>query len=69
MVINIEVHMNKEQEYQAKYMVLVAWISEKTGLSEDSIEEVVNQAYDKNLRQDLEDYCNKLFDGEEVDEQ
>jgi len=48
------------QEYQAKYMVLVAWVSDKTGLSEDAIEEVVSNSYDKHLRQDLEDYCDKV---------
>jgi len=56
--------MKLEQEYQAKYMVLVAWAADKSGLSEEVIEEVVNEAYDKNLRKDLEDYCDKLFDGE-----
>ena len=60
--------MKPEQEYRAKYMVLVAWAADKSGLSEDVIEEVVNQAYDKNLRKDLEDYCDKLFDGD-VDEE
>ena len=56
--------MKLEQEYQAKYMVLVAWAADKSGLSEEVIEEVVNEAYDKNLRKELEDYCDKLFDGE-----
>ena len=56
------------QEYQAKYMVLVAWTSDKTGLSEEAIDEAINSAYDKNLRKDLEDYCTKLYEGEDVDE-
>ena len=60
--------MNLEQEYRAKYMVLVAWAADKSGLSEEVIEDVVNEAYDKNLRKDLEDYCEKLFDGEELNE-
>lgn len=59
--------MKLEQEYQAKYMVLVAWAADKSGLSEEVIEEVVNQAYDKNLRKELEDYCDKLFDGDGKD--
>jgi len=60
--------MNKNDEYHAKYLVLVAWVSEKTGLSESSIEEVVDQAYEEHMKQDLEDYCAKLFDGEEIEE-
>ncbi len=53
------------KEYQAKYMILIAWVAEKTSLSEEAIEMVIDDAYNKNLRQDLEDYCDKLFDGEE----
>ena len=60
--------MNLEQEYKAKYLVLVAWAADKSGLSEEIIENIINEAYDKNLRKDLEDYCDKLFDGEELDE-
>lgn len=60
--------MNLEQEYKAKYLVLVAWAADKSGLSEEVIEDIINEAYDKNLRKDLEDYCDKLFDGEELDE-
>ena len=60
--------MNLEQEYRAKYLVLVAWAADKSGLSEEVIEDIINEAYDKNLRKDLEDYCDKLFDGEELDE-
>jgi hypothetical protein len=56
--------LTKDEEYRAKYMVLIAWAADKSGLSEEVIEEVVNEAYDKNLRKDLEDYCDKLFDGE-----
>jgi len=60
--------MELKDEHHAKYLVLVAWVSQKTGLSEEVIEEVVNEAYNKNLRDDLEEYCNKLFDGEDKDE-
>lgn len=56
------------KEYQAKYMVLVAWVSDKTDLTEEQVDEIVNDSYNKNLRQDLEDYCDALFDGEEMEE-
>ncbi len=56
------------KEYQAKYMILVAWVADKSGLSEDAVEMVVDESYEKNLRKDLEDYCDKLYDGEAINE-
>jgi len=32
------------------------------------VDELVNDSYNKNLRKDLEDYCDTLFDGEEMEE-
>jgi len=60
--------MTLDKEYQAKYMVLVAWVSTKMGLSEADIEVVINEAYAKHMKKELEDYCDRLFDGEEIDE-
>jgi len=57
-----EVYMKIEGEYQAKYMVLVAWVAEKTGLTEDSVNEVVDEMYAKHFKNDLEEYCRRLYD-------
>lgn len=54
--------MTIEGEYQAKYMVLIAWVAEKTGLSEDAISEVMDEMYAKNFKKDLEEYCRRLYD-------
>ena len=61
--------MTINDEYHAKYLVLVAWVAQKTGLSEEVIEDTINEAYDNNLKEDLEKYCSKLYDGEEPDEE
>jgi len=58
--------MTIQGEYQAKYMVLTAWVSEKTGLSEDAVNEVVDEMYAKHFKQDLEDYCKKLYEDEDL---
>jgi hypothetical protein len=47
----------------------VAWVAQKTGLSEEVIEDTINTAYDNNMKEDLEKYCDKLYDGEEPDEE
>ena len=54
--------MTIESEYQAKYMVLAAWVSEKTGISEDAVNEIVNEMYAKHFKADLEEYCKRLYD-------
>jgi len=61
--------MTINDEYHAKYLVLVAWVAQKTGLSEEVIEDTINTAYDNNMKEDLEKYCSKLYDGEEPDEE
>ena len=61
--------MTINDEYHAKYLVLVAWVAQKTGLSEEGIEDTINTAYDNNMKEDLEEYCDKLYDGEEPDEE
>jgi len=61
--------MTINNEYHAKYLVLVAWVAQKTGLSEEVIEDTINTAYDNNMKEDLEEYCSKLYDGEEPDEE
>ncbi|MBT6196831.1 MAG: hypothetical protein HOI54_07415 [Candidatus Marinimicrobia bacterium] len=61
--------MTINDEYHAKYLVLVAWVAQKTGLSEEVIEDTINTAYDNNMKEDLEEYCSKLYDGEEPDEE
>ena len=61
--------MTINDEYHAKYLVLVAWVAQKTGLSEEVIEDTINEAYDNNMKEDLEKYCDKLYDGEEPDEE
>jgi len=61
--------MTINDEYHAKYLVLVAWVAQKTGLSEEVIEDTINTAYDNNMKEDLEEYCAKLYDGEEPDEE
>jgi hypothetical protein len=61
--------MTINDEYHAKYLVLVAWVAQKTGLSEEVIEDTINTAYDNNMKEDLEEYCDKLYDGEEPDEE
>jgi len=58
--------MTIQGEYQAKYMVLTAWVSEKTGLSEDAVNEVVDEMYAKHFKQDLEEYCKKLYEDEDL---
>ena len=58
--------MTIQGEYQAKYMVLTAWVSEKTGLSEDAVNKVVDEMYAKHFKQDLEDYCKKLYEDEDL---
>jgi phosphoserine phosphatase len=58
--------MTIQGEYQAKYMVLTAWVSEKTGLSEDEVNEVVDEMYAKHFKQDLEEYCKKLYEDEDL---
>jgi len=58
--------MTIQGEYQAKYMVLTAWVSEKTGLSEDAVNKVVDEMYAKHFKQDLEEYCNKLYEDEDL---
>jgi len=54
--------MKIEGEYQAKYMILVAWASDKSGLTEDVIQEVVDEMYAKHFKEDLEEYCRRLYD-------
>ena len=54
--------MKIEGEYQAKYMVLVAWVAEKTGLTEDAVSEVVDEMYVKHFKEDLEECCRRLYD-------
>lgn len=54
--------MKIESEYQAKYMVLVAWVAQNTGLTEDVISEVVDEMYAKHFKEDLEEYCRRLYD-------
>ena len=61
--------MTINDEYHAKYLVLVAWVAQKTGLSEEVIEDTINTAYDNNMKEDLEEYCSKLYNGEEPDEE
>ena len=56
------------KEHQAKYLILSSWVADKTGLTEEVIESIVNDAYEKHLRKDLEDYCDKLLEEEEVNE-
>jgi hypothetical protein len=51
-------------EYQAKYLILVKWTADKTGLTEDEIDLVIDNAYNELWRKELEDYCEKLYDGE-----
>ena len=58
--------MTIQGEYQAKYMVLTAWVSEKTGLSEDAVNKVVDEMYAKHFKQDLEEYCKKLYEDEDL---
>ena len=52
-------------EYQAKYLILVKWTADKTGLTEDEIDLVIDNAYNELWRKELEDYCEKLYDGEQ----
>jgi len=33
------------------------------------IQDIVDTAWDKNMKKDLEDYCDKLYDGEELNEE
>ncbi len=60
--------LTKEEEYHAKYITLASWAADRTGLSSDVIQEIVDTAWEKNMKQDLEDYCTKLYDEEDVDE-
>ena len=60
--------LTKEEEYHAKYITLASWASDRTGLSSEVIQDIVDKAWEKNMKQDLEDYCAKLYDEETVDE-
>jgi len=61
--------LTKEEEYHAKYITLASWASDRTGLSSEVIQDIVDTAWDKNMKKDLEDYCDKLYDGEELNEE
>lgn len=69
MGFNHEEHIvNKEViEFKSKYLILVEWIHEKTGLEISDIDEVVTSAYNQSLKEELEEYCERLYDGEELD--
>ena len=54
--------MKIEGEYQAKYMVLLSLVAKNTGLTEDSVNEVVDEMYAKHFKNDLEEYCRRLYD-------
>ena len=60
--------LTKEEEYHAKYITLASWASDRTGLSSEVIQDIVDKAWEKNMKQDLEDYCEKLYEGDDVDE-
>ena len=60
--------LTKEEEYHAKYITLASWASDRTGLSSEVILDIVDKAWEKHMKQDLEDYCAKLYDEETVDE-
>lgn len=60
--------MDKElMEFKSKYHILIEWIHDRTGLGKSDIDEVVTSAYNHNLKEDLEEYCERLYDGEELD--
>ena len=61
--------LTKEEEYHAKYITLASWAYDRTGLSSEVIQDIVDTAWDKNMKKDLEDYCDKLYDGEELNEE
>ena len=55
--------MNIEEEYIAKDMILIEWVSQQTGLSDTDIDKVVSDAYDKKLKPDLEAYREEVEHG------
>jgi len=61
--------LTKEEEYHAKYITLASWAADRTGLTSDEILEVVDEAYDKHMKPDLEEYCKKLYDGEDMNDE